>query len=81
MPMYTQYEPWIEDTSWDFYSELLQHYKLIGGTQWSFFWQRQADADARARSSCGRRSVPPAQRRSICPRRRATAASCCYRSS
>jgi hypothetical protein len=44
MPMYTQYETWIEDTSWDFYSELLQHYKLIGGTQWSFFWQRQPSA-------------------------------------
>ena len=44
MPTYTQYETWIEDTSWDFYTELLQHYKLIGGTQWSFFWQRQPAA-------------------------------------
>jgi hypothetical protein len=42
MPTYTQYEAWIEDTSWDFYSELLQHYKLVGGTKWSFFWERQA---------------------------------------
>jgi hypothetical protein len=41
MPMYTQYEPWIEETSWDFYAELLQHYKVIGSTEWSFFWQRQ----------------------------------------
>jgi len=43
-PTYTQYEPWIESTSWDFYAELLQHYALIGGTPWSFFWQRQAVA-------------------------------------
>jgi hypothetical protein len=41
MPLYTQYETWIEDTSWDFYSELLQHYTVVGNTQWSFFWQRQ----------------------------------------
>jgi hypothetical protein len=41
MPLYTQYETWIEDTSWDFYSELLQHYTLTGSTPWSFFWQRQ----------------------------------------
>jgi hypothetical protein len=41
-PAYTQYEAWIEDTSWDFYSELLRNYDLIGGTDWSFFWQRRA---------------------------------------
>jgi len=41
MPVYTQYEPWIEQTSWDFYSELLQHYTIAGHTEWSFFWERQ----------------------------------------
>jgi hypothetical protein len=42
LPWYTQFEPWIEATSWDFYAELLQHYKVIGTTPWSFFWERQA---------------------------------------
>ncbi|MGH7618498.1 MAG: hypothetical protein ACREPM_14860 [Gemmatimonadaceae bacterium] len=40
MPTYTQYESWIEETSWDFYRELLQHYTVIGNTEWSFMWQR-----------------------------------------
>ncbi|MEP6495739.1 MAG: hypothetical protein ABJF01_23850 [bacterium] len=40
-PEYTQYEAWIEDTSWDFYVELLRHYELIGGTPWSFMWERR----------------------------------------
>jgi hypothetical protein len=39
-PLYTQYEPWIEDTSWDFYANLLQNYQIVGGTPWSFFWER-----------------------------------------
>jgi hypothetical protein len=43
-PSYTQYEAWIEDTSWDFYVELLRHYELIGGTPWSLMWERQATA-------------------------------------
>lgn len=39
-PTYTPYEAWIEATSWDFYSELLQHYRLMGATPWSLFWER-----------------------------------------
>jgi hypothetical protein len=45
-PSYTQYEAWIEDTSWDFYAELLRNYDLVGGTDWSFFWQRRATPSA-----------------------------------
>src|SRR5205823_41111 len=41
-PGYTQYEAWIESTSWDFYAELLRNYDLIAGTPWSYFWQRRA---------------------------------------
>jgi len=39
-PSYTPYEEWIEDTSWDFYVELLRNYEMIGSTPWSFFWER-----------------------------------------
>jgi hypothetical protein len=39
-PTYTQFEPWIEGTSWDFYAEVLRRYKLIGGTPWSLIWER-----------------------------------------
>ncbi|MEO6876915.1 MAG: hypothetical protein ABI205_00435, partial [Gemmatimonadaceae bacterium] len=42
LPTYTQYEPWIEGTSWDFYAALLHNYTLIGGTPWSLFWKRNA---------------------------------------
>ena len=45
-PVYTQYEPWIEGTSWDFYVELLRNYRLVGGTPWSLFWERQATPSA-----------------------------------
>jgi hypothetical protein len=39
-PAYTQYEAWIESTSWDFYAALLRQYRLIGNTGWSLVWQR-----------------------------------------
>ena len=39
-PAYTGYETWIEDTSWDFYVELLRNYQLVASTPWSFFWER-----------------------------------------
>lgn len=42
-PSYTAYEEWIEDTSWDFYVELLRHYELAGTTPWSFFWERSSE--------------------------------------
>ena len=39
---YTQYEAWIEETSWDFYAELLRNYEVADSTGWSLFWQRRA---------------------------------------
>jgi hypothetical protein len=39
-PKYTQYESWIEDTSWDFYADLLRNYEIVGTTPWSLFWER-----------------------------------------
>ena len=43
-PTYTQYETWLEDTSWDFYIELLTHYEVVATTPWSLFWERSADS-------------------------------------
>jgi hypothetical protein len=40
-PTYSQYESWIESTSWDFYAELLANYQVVGSTPWSLFWERQ----------------------------------------
>jgi hypothetical protein len=40
-PGYTQYEWWIEETSWDFYSSLLRNYDVTASTPWSLFWQRR----------------------------------------
>jgi len=45
-PTYTQYEMWLEDTSWDFYIELLEHYQVVATTPWSLFWERSADSAA-----------------------------------
>ncbi|HEX3865126.1 MAG TPA: hypothetical protein VHV78_00185, partial [Gemmatimonadaceae bacterium] len=42
---YTQYEAWIEATSWDFYTELLRNYDLTGATEWSYFWARRASPE------------------------------------
>ena len=39
---YTQYEAWIEETSWDFYAELLRSYVVVDSTPWSLFWKRRA---------------------------------------
>jgi hypothetical protein len=33
-------EIWMEQTSWDFYEELLRNYRVIAGTPWSIFWER-----------------------------------------
>lgn len=39
-PTFTEYETWIEQTSWDFYLEVLRNYRVIGLTPWSTFWER-----------------------------------------
>jgi hypothetical protein len=39
-PTYSEYEPWIEQTSWDFYRELLRNYRALDATPWSIFWER-----------------------------------------
>jgi hypothetical protein len=41
-PLYTQYEAWIENTSWDFYARLLEKYDVVGNTDWSLFWAPRA---------------------------------------
>jgi hypothetical protein len=41
LPTYTQYEAWVEQTSWDFYEDLLRHYAVVQRTPWSLFWERQ----------------------------------------
>jgi hypothetical protein len=33
-------EIWLEQTSWEFYEELLRNYRTIAPTQWSIFWER-----------------------------------------
>jgi hypothetical protein len=40
LPTYLMAEIWFEQTSWEFYEELLRHYRAIGGTAWSIFWER-----------------------------------------
>ncbi len=45
-PVYTQYEAWIEDTSWDFYAHLLRNYDIVGSTPWSYFWALRDTAQA-----------------------------------
>jgi hypothetical protein len=41
LPSYTQYETWLEQTSWEFYEELLKRYAIVQRTPWSLFWERQ----------------------------------------
>ena len=41
LPTYAVYEAWIEQTSWDFYEELLRRYAVVRTTPWSIFWERQ----------------------------------------
>lgn len=40
LPSYSQYETWIEQTSWDFYADLLRNYRTVAATPWSIFWER-----------------------------------------
>lgn len=57
-PLYSQYEAWIEETSWDFYLELLQNYELIGRTPWSLFWSRRDSSAAPPRRVWSARIEP-----------------------
>jgi hypothetical protein len=40
---YTQYEAWIEETSWDFYAALLRSYQIADSTPWSLLWKRRSE--------------------------------------
>jgi hypothetical protein len=59
LPSYTQYESWIEQTSWEFYEDLLRRYAIVQTTPWSLFWERQA-ADGPPEQLIGEPSVDPA---------------------
>jgi hypothetical protein len=41
LPTFTQYEPWLENTNWLFYDELLRWYDVGAFTPWSVYWQRR----------------------------------------
>jgi hypothetical protein len=42
-PRYTPYEPWIENTNWDFYHALLTSYAVTAQTPWSLLWEPRHD--------------------------------------
>jgi hypothetical protein len=44
-PSYAVYEEWLESNDWPMYRELLRNYKVVGQTEWSYFWERR-DAPA-----------------------------------
>ena len=44
LPSYNAHEIFIEQTSWDFYRELLQNYRVTGATPWSVYWVRSDSA-------------------------------------
>ena len=41
-PAYTIYEPWIQNSNWEFYDELLTWYDVAATTPWSLYWERRA---------------------------------------
>ena len=49
LPTRTPYETWIEQTSWDFYDQVIRHYRVVGNTEWSIFWERLPDSLPAAR--------------------------------
>lgn len=57
-PGYTQYEPWLENTHWEFYRDLLSSYVVATRTPWSFVWERRTDSLPPARS-LGGAELPP----------------------
>jgi len=44
-PLYSPYEVWIENGSWDFYRTLLSSYAVAAVTPWSLLWEPRPDAD------------------------------------
>jgi hypothetical protein len=58
LPTYTQYEVWIEQTSWEFYEDLLKRYAVVQRTPWSLFWERQQE-DAPPNQLIGEPTVDP----------------------
>lgn len=40
LPTYLMAEIWLEQTSWEFYEELLRNYRTVAPTPWSIFWER-----------------------------------------
>jgi hypothetical protein len=67
LPTYTQYEVWIEQTSWDFYEDLLKRYAVVQRTPWSLFWERQP-ADASPDQLLGEVAVDPGTQIAELPR-------------
>jgi hypothetical protein len=61
MPTYAVYEAWIEQTSWEFYEELLRRYAVVRTTPWSIFWERQS-ADTPPERFIGEPKFDPATR-------------------
>ena len=45
LPTYLMAEIWLEQTSWEFYEELLRNYRTVAPTQWSIFWERLPTAN------------------------------------
>ena len=58
LPSYTQYEVWIEQTSWEFYEDLLKRYAVVQRTPWSLFWERQ-QGEAPPNALIGEPTVDP----------------------
>jgi hypothetical protein len=57
LPTFTQYEPWLENTNWAFYDELLNWYDVVDTTPWSIYWERRATA-APTPQAIGEMQVP-----------------------
>ncbi len=40
-PMYSGYEPWLENGNWQLYDDILDSYQVVGTTPWSLYWERR----------------------------------------
>jgi len=41
---FTAYEQWLQNTSWNFYEEIVNNYSPVGFTHYSVIWEKQQDA-------------------------------------